>query len=224
MINQQLVTFLSCALLALFCFGTPSYAQDIQCPRHNIKTSLKGKLAKTRIFRGSTNAFSEYVFGHDRGGRILGLVNYAELQTKLKYNFDVIEVGNAQYCVVLKQVNGFFYAAPKLFMPKEYAKKSCEYQQILKHEKRHLNAVYDFHKRNTGKYAAYLGKIAREVPIPAPVSSQKEAEQVKREIAAYFENEFKELEYQSIAQLNREQAKIDSPQEYLGVSKRCSNW
>ena len=220
--NQRLVlSFLS--IFLLIAAAAPAKAFEIQCPRHKIETNLKGKLAKTRTFRGSSRAFTEYVMGHDRAGRILGFVNQNELYTRLKYDFEVKKMGGDQYCVMLRRVQGYFYAAPKLYLPSDYKKKSCEFQQIYKHEQRHLNAVYKFHERNTGKYAAYLGKIAREVPIPPPVS-EREVGMIKKDIANYFEGKFRELEYESIMQLNREQAKIDSPQEYTGVSKRCSNW
>ena len=224
MMNQSVILFSFCVFFTLCLHTIPANAQEIQCPRHKIETSLKGKLTKTRVFRGPISAFTEYVQGHDRGeSRVLGFVNQAELYTQLDYSFDVAQV-NGGYCVLLKQVRGFLYAAPKLFLPSEYRKKSCEYQQILKHEKRHLNAVYKFHERNTGKYAAYLGKIAREIPVPSPVYTKRDIDMVKGDIANYFEDEFRELEYQSLLQLNREQAKIDSQQEYLGVSKRCNNW
>ncbi len=223
--NQNVICIFCITFCLLHLWVGSVQAQDYQCPRHVIETSLQGKLAKTRIYRGSTKAFTEYVTGHDRGtSRILGFVNQAEIYTRLNYKFDVQTLSNGYHCVLLKQVQGYFYAAPKLFMPSDYDRKSCEYQQIYKHESRHLDAVYKFHKKNTGKYAVYLGKIAREVPILDPVRTKGEVQGLKQQIANYFEGKFRELEYKSIIQLNREQAKIDSPQEYIGVSKRCSNW
>ena len=208
-----------------FVVSTQAHAAINTCPRHQVDAQLKGKLAKTKKFRGSTKAFTEYVQGHSRGSsRILGFVNQAELYTRMTYQFSLRDIGGGRYCVMLDKVRGFFYAAPKLFMPSDYKKNSCEYQQVLKHEKRHLQAVYDFHKRNTGKYAAYLGKIARAVPIHDPVTTEKEAAQVKRAITNYFEGKFREQEYKSIMQLNKVQKTIDSPQEYRGVAKRCNNW
>ncbi|MCK5374279.1 MAG: hypothetical protein KAJ40_03260 [Alphaproteobacteria bacterium] len=206
-------------------FSVPSCASSKRCPRHQIQTSIKGKLVKTRTFKGTSDSFSDYVLGHHRGNsQILGFVDQSEIYTKLNYKFSVQKIDENHYCVNLERVNGYFYAAPKLYLPTNYKKGSCEYNEIHRHEKRHLKVVYDFHKRNVGKYASYLGKIARTVPIFSPVNTQEEVRKVKQSIINYFENEFRIFENQSMIQLNAAQAKIDSPQEYRGVQKRCNNW
>lgn len=218
------ICLLSFILVSTISVNTASAASD-RCPRHQVSTNLKGKLAKTKVFKGSTKSFTEYVTGHSRGGsRILGFVNQAEIYTKLKYDFEIIKASDKTYCVQLNGVKGYFYAAPKLFLPTDYKKSSCEYKQVLKHEKRHLQAVYDFHKKNTGKYSSYLGRIVRAIPIFKPVATQEELNEIETQIINYFENKFRELEYKSVIELNNRQSKIDSPQEYTGVSKRCSEW
>lgn len=212
-------------LFILFFYSSAAHAVLNRCPRHQVSTDLKSKLVKTKVYRGSTREFTEYVQGHSRGdSRILGFVNQAEIYTRLQYKFSIKDIGHGRYCVMLDKVRGYFYAAPKLFMPKDYSKSSCEYKEVLKHEKRHLQAVYDFHDHNTGKYAAYLGRIARDVPIHRPIRTEAEAQQVRQRIRGYFERNFRELEQKSLIQLNKIQRKIDSPQEYIGVSKRCDNW
>lgn len=215
--------------LALFAFiaffSTNARAAGDRCPRHQVKTNLKSKLAGTRVFKGSVNSFSDYVLGHNRGNsRVLGFVNQSDIYTSLSYKFDVTKVGGNLYCVNLAQVDGYFYAAPKLYLPTDYSKNSCEYKQIYKHEQRHLKVVYDFHKRNSGKYAAQLGRIARTIPIFPPASTKAGVEKTKHSIRNYYESKFRKFEKQSKAELNAMQHKIDSPSEYIGVRKRCSNW
>ena len=222
---MRLATFLL-SILFIALASTPIYAASDRCPRQQTKTHLKSKLAKTRVFKGTSSDFSEYVTGHQRaeGNKILGFVSQDEIYTKLNYKYDVKKVGENQYCVNLEEVNGYFYAAPKLYLPTDYKKSSCEYKQIRKHEKRHLQAVYDFHKRSVGKYSAHLGRVARTVPVSKPVTTQQEVDYVKKSIANYFEQEFRAFEVKSMQQLTAIQNKIDSPQEYIGVRKRCKNW
>jgi len=212
-------------LLFIVVASMPLYAASERCPRHQVKTNLKSKLAGTRVYKGTSDGFSDYLLGHHRGNsKVLGFVNQSDIYTKLNYKFDVKKIGENRYCVNLEEVKGNFVAAPKLYLPTDYKKSSCEYQQIHKHEKRHLQVVYDFHKRNTGKYAAQLGRIARTVPVFKPVTSKEEVNQTKQSIKNYFEQQFRGFEAKSMMQLNAMQAKIDSPSEYIGVRKRCNNW
>jgi len=218
--------------VALFTFGAmfvlssfDAHASSVRCPRHEIKTSMKNKLYKTRIFRGTTKGFTDYTQGHSRGNsRTLGFVEYRGLTTSVKTDFDVVEVGQGYYCVKMTRVQGSFNMRPKLFMPTDYSRKSCEYQQILKHEKRHLKVLKNFHTKYSKKFEAHMGRIARDVPISRPVKTQEEVNAVAAGLDMYFVNNFKEFELKAWNLMQAQQAKIDSPQEYIGVSKRCKNW
>ncbi|MFP4097478.1 MAG: hypothetical protein ACLFP8_05610 [Alphaproteobacteria bacterium] len=221
---MRILIVFAIAALTVVAIPAPSHATNKRCPRHQVQTNLKGRLAKTRIFRGTSQGFTEYLMGHSRGqGEILGFVDQGEIYTRLDYKFNVQPVDENYYCVNLEKVRGYFFAAPKLYMPTNYPKNSCEYKEVLKHERRHLQAVYDFHEKNEGKYKAYLGKIARAVPVYPPVGPGQ-VEQIQQEIMNYFENKFRTLEGQSMNELNAIQRKIDSPSEYRGVQKRCDNW
>ncbi|MGH1403753.1 MAG: hypothetical protein ACRBDL_05875 [Alphaproteobacteria bacterium] len=203
------------------------YALSDHCPRQNVKTELKSKLAKTKVYRGTVSSFNDYIGNHDRSqGTVLAFVetDYRELFVKLYYKFNTVEAGNGRYCVQLEKVLGEFYAAPALYMPTDYGKSSCEYKQVLKHEKRHLQAVYDYHKRNEGRYASFLGRISRGVEIYPPVSDEDDIEDIQLDIVEYFEENFREQEIKSLIELAQIQNKIDSPMEYRGVSMRCDRW
>ncbi len=220
--------YLFLGLFCIFSFSASDvYALSDHCPRQNVKAELKSKLAKTKVFRGSVNSFNDYLGNHDRSqGTVLAFVetDYRELFVKLYYKFNTVEIGNDKYCVQLEKVRGEFYAAPVLYLPTDYKKSSCEYKQILKHEKRHLQAVYDYHERNQGRYASFLGRIARGVEIYPPISDEEELEEVQQDIVDYFEESFREQEFKSIIELAEIQHKIDSPMEYRGVSMRCDSW
>ncbi|MCF6301170.1 MAG: hypothetical protein L3J52_08655, partial [Proteobacteria bacterium] len=173
---------------------------------------MKNRIAKTKVFRGTTRGFTQYTQGHSRNdSRTLGFVEYRVLTTTFDTDFDVVSIGNGKYCVKLVKVNGYFNMRPKLYMPTDYKKNSCEYQQILKHENRHIQALKDYHKHNSKRFEAHLGRIARTVPIPKPVKTQKEINKVAINLEYYFINEFKNFEYKAWKDLSSKQRKIDSP-------------
>ena len=211
-------------LLFVFCvYGGEAYAVTDRCPRHQVVTELKAKLKKTKKFRASIEQINDYVGNHDRsGGTVLAFVKYGgkSLSVKTQYEFSLKHIGHGQYCVMLEGVKSYFYAAPSIVMPLNYKQKSCEYQLILKHEKRHLKALYNFHKKNTGKYAAYQGRIARDVPIFLPVRTEEEADIVRGKIRDYFSDKFGYQIIKSLRALGAAQSKIDSPQEYRGVGMK----
>lgn len=216
------VLFSFATMLVLTSFD--AQAVELRCPRHEIKTSMKNKLFKTRKFKGTTKGFTEYTQGHSRGSsRTLGFVEYRGLTTSVKTAHEVVSVGNGYFCVKMTHVEGSFNMRPKLFMPTDYKQDSCEYKQILKHEKRHLAVLKKYHTVYSPKFKAHQGRIAREVPIPQPVK-EEDVKQIVEGLRGYIVRKFKEFEYKAFASMQAEQAKIDSHQEYIGVSKRCENW
>lgn len=223
---MKIIRFLSLSLVFLFVFNVmqPAYAFQDYCPRHDLKTSMKNRLYKTRVFRGTTQGFTEYTIGHSGGGRVLGFVEYRLLTTSFEAKFEVVNLGQQKYCVRMTHVRGYFNMHPKLFMPTDYAKGSCEYKEILKHEKRHLSALKRFHKKYSPKFEAHFGRIAKALPVPNPVSSAKHVELVQDQLLEYFVTEFKDFEFEAARLLDIEQSKIDSPSEYRGVAMRCDNW
>lgn len=210
-----------------FAFSMPVKAQSEYCPVQRVQTHFQSKLVPTRIYNGTVDGFNAYLENHDREhGEILAFVetDYNELFTELEYHFEFIDMDDGSFCVQLSDVYGSFYAAPALYMPVDYPKSSCEYKEILKHEKRHLQAVYDYHNRNKSRYASFLGRVAQRIPSYPPVNTDREAQAVQEDIINHFDESFREQEYRSLLELVHDQAKIDSPSEYRGVMMRCQNW
>ncbi len=219
-------SFLSVMSVFILSFSN-AYAASDYCPRQVVKTELRSKLAKTRVYNGTVQGFNDYLGNHDRSqGTVLAFVatDYRELFVKLYYKFDTVEIANNKHCVMLSAVRGDFYAAPALFMPSDYRKGSCEYKEILKHEKRHLQEVYDYHASHEGRYASFLGRISQGVKIYPPITTEDEQIEIQQDIIKYFSDRFHEQQIKSLNELAQAQQKIDSPMEYRGVSMRCDNW
>lgn len=216
------------SLLFLFVFigvSTEAEAAYDRCPRQTVKTELKAKRAKTRYQIGDIRSINDYLGNHspEQNGTVLAFVQWGGpdvLNVETHFDFSLMDIGNNRACVMLDQVLVYFYAAPILVMPKNFRRHSCEYKLILKHEKRHLQALYDYHDKHTSKYQAYLGRIAREVPVSPVVRTDEDALEVRNYIEEYFAKKFYEQVNKSIEEVSKIQRKIDSPQEYLGVGKK----
>lgn len=215
------IAFFAVAALSFSVQG--AQAQGLEhCPAHKTKTELKSKRAKT-IYKTSPISHINASLGRSgQDGLVLAYVGFDSqdaLYVKSDYQFTTLPVGDEKFCVKLDRVITYFYARPTIMMPADFKKGSCEYNFILKHEKRHLQAVYDYHERNTQRYQVYLSETARSLPVPNPVEEQY-VDLVKDEIVQYYDQKFGALVDQSLMELQEDQQKIDSPQEYGAVERR----
>lgn len=192
-----------------------AYAVTDRCPRHEIKTELKAKRMKTKFQRAPIAGINDYLNSHS----VLAFVENP-IRVEPHFKFSIKDIGYNRYCVRLKEVRVYYISAPGIVMPKDYKSNSCEYELILKHEKRHLQVHYDYFDQSVPQYKAFLGRIARDVPIPPPIETQEEADQVMYEIESYFVDKFYTHVGESILEMRRLQRKIDSPQEYLFTGRK----
>ena len=192
-----------------------AYAVTDRCPRHEIKTELKAKRMKTKFQRATVAGINDYLNSHS----VLAFVENP-IRVEPKFKFSMKDIGYNRYCVRLEKVLVYYISSPGIVMPKDYKSKSCEYQLILKHEKRHLQVHYDYFDRSVPQYKAFLGRIARDVPIPPPITTQEEADEVQYAIESYFVDKFYTHVGESILEMRALQRKIDSPQEYLFTGRK----
>ncbi len=208
------------SLFIVFFYSGAAFAAQDRCPRHVVKTELKSKKDKTRFLSGSIRGINDYLNSHN----VLAFVKNP-LSVKTYYNFSTKDIGNGRYCVVLDKVVAHYRSSPKIVMPSNLGRKSCEYNLIRKHEQRHLDVHYKYYDKSVKKYKVFLGRIARNVPILGSVKSAKEADLARKKIMHYFDSKFYEKVERSINEMQRLQKKIDSRQEYIFVNRkinRCS--
>ncbi len=214
-ILRLLVVFSFVLTPAMVLFSAESLALRDRCPRHEVKTDLKAKRKKTSFQRAPISGINDYLNRHN----VLAFVQNP-LNIELHYKFRVEDIGENHNCVVLEKVQAYYIASPRIVMPADFKKSSCEYKIILEHEKRHLQVHYDYHEASVSDYQAFLGRIARNVPIERPVRSQEELLQVQQNIKNYFSSQFFEQVGKSLEEMDKLQKKIDSPQEYLFTGRR----
>ncbi len=197
--------------------SSQALALQDRCPRHQVQTDLKARRSKTVFQRASISGINGYLNSHS----VLAFVQNP-LRIVPYFDFSMKDIGGGKYCVMLDRVKVYYVASPRIVMPADFRRSSCEYKIILKHEKRHLQVHYDYHERSTGQYKGFLGRIARRVPIYPPVQTEKEASEVRSNIEDYFAKEFFGQVSKSISTMRKLQEKIDSPQEYLFTGRKIN--
>jgi hypothetical protein len=198
-----------------------AYAQS--CPRHKTVMILDPVLTKTKFLRGSAKRLTEWATGHTQNvGAILGLGG-GEIGTKFQASFDYTPLEDGRVCVSLDKVKAIFYAYPRMYIASDYKKGSCEYEEILKHEKRHVKALVDAHSTNTERLRVHMGRIAKRIPMFGPVHDSQ-VPMIKKKLMDYVMQEYLEYQNHQLIALGRAQKKIDHPNEYRGVAARCDDW
>ncbi len=217
-------------LSALIIFtSVDAYAQSV-CPRSNPMTEVKEVKMKTKYYRGKSAWFlTRWAKGHATDGVILGL-HYgpegvgpfsADYQTRFEFK----PVRNSEgVCVVISEIKMEFRTHPIVHIASEYPEKSCEFKEILKHEKKHVKVTREWQKEFTPKLRRELQSIAKKIPASSPVSinNVEAAQQALVNIVKSHLDEY--MEKKAIPVFVFRQNKVDDPLEYRLVPTRCENW
>jgi hypothetical protein len=159
--------------------------------------------------------------GGGGSGLVLGLAA-APLYYEYMNEYRVYELENGKVCLSLDNTKMYFRARPIVFISKEFPRGTCEFNAVLRHEKKHVAALRRFHKKYTSRFREKVRntqELTRSVSIDKSQINayrKKMDESFEKEIAAYLE--------EVTALLAREQTKIDSPTEYARVDAECDGW
>lgn len=180
---------------------------------------MKTQRGKTKLYHGSLKGINEYLnshstlaFAQDEGAN--------PFSVDVEYKFGLEDMGNGRKCVMLEKVRAYYRSSPRIVMPSDFRKGSCEYKLILEHEKRHVKVFDDYFYANEGRFAAFLGRIARDVPVGPPVKTQDHIQEIRNHIMEYFEIEFRTLTFKAFIDMMKRQEKIDSQQEYTFTNRK----
>jgi len=203
---------------------TSSQAQAERCPPHAPNTTLKAYSTQLKYFRNFSSAdltFSQT--GHtDPRSRILGMAG-GEIGTRLKVQYLVSTLSSGLKCVKVTKVTAKFYTKPVMFVASDYKKGSCEYRQVLKHEKLHIKTLKKFHMEYTPRYRAELKRIAKRIPVARAMPAGY-VESEKDRIVGFIREHMSRFDDKIFKVLGSRQAKIDTPYEYKLVASKCRNW
>lgn len=211
--------------LAFFCFAafSPSMAAAQTCKRNSTDVTLRAYSTKTRFFRNfSVSDLTLSQGGHGARGAILGMAG-GEMGTRLDIEYHVDALPNGKLCVNVTEVNAKFYIKPVLFVASDYKKGTCEYREVLKHEKKHIATLRQFHREYTPKYRAELNRIIKSIPVGREMTPYH-IEQEQDRIIGYIREKMAAYDAKIGEVLARRQGNIDTPYEYKYVAAQCRKW
>lgn len=221
-----------CVLALILLFSWTATASALSCPRSNPEVKVKRITYKTKYYRGTSAWYLTAWTGHWGKGVVLGLHSGAGGNSPFwaDYNIEVAiddskNGPGSPACMTVKKITMRFFIQPVVHIASEYPKGTCEFKEILKHEKKHVKVTKDWQKKYAPLFERELGSISKKIPAFAPISSAAMVEQRKIEaqnlISAHL---FTYAQKHALPEFIRLQNKVDDPLEYRLVPTRCENW
>lgn len=207
-----LLVAVSAPAYAIDCGKTPPRIDVIQLQKPTEFVRNFTSTGLTKMHEGNFRMDAPSVLG--LGGGPMSLKLDTVYETKREGSVSCVRPGG---------ISITFTITPVIMIARNYEKGSCEYEAVLTHEQKHIDAFSDFQTLYADKLKAYVARIARERIRAKVVSNvnvafeQKQMDQtLKTALDSYLET-MQEALY-------KRQMKIDSPQEYAHVAAQCSNW
>lgn len=111
----------------------------------------------------------------------------------------------------------------KVYVAREYAPGSCEYEETLKHELEHMA----IHREVYGKYCRLLEEaftVAKGVPSKQRPMWVEDPAKGQERLGKMIEDTANPVFDAYLAELQERQSALDTPANYRGINARCSNW
>jgi hypothetical protein len=154
------------------------------------------------------------------GWNPVGLTS-TELGFQMKVRVSAVPSQRNRYCGYLDSVDATVgYEKLTVYVARKYRPGSCQYGSIMDHEKLHVMVF----RRILDRYAPRLERritsaAARLRPVVTGNAKQA-ASRLKNKLKQEIQPLFREMNQQ----LNRDNAKLDTPQNYKREQARCENW
>ncbi len=145
-----------------------------------------------------------------------------EIETSYRTEFEVSPFDGG-YCVVLHEIRASLIAKPQIHVASNFEEGSCEYSEVLFHEQKHIEALRLFHRKHTKNLRNELNVISKSIPSVNPVP-QNEVSDVQKRILQYVQVKMDTYFRKILKELQQTQQKIDNPEEYQRVAKKCRKW
>lgn len=113
--------------------------------------------------------------------------------------------------------------SPTIYIAREIPKNTCMYEEVLAHEYRHFAVDQEIAQNYQITFQNMLKRYLERIPFvgPYPDSQKKQAQDA---LAAQLDAEIKKLHDKMKADRIRQQAKIDTLEEYERVAAACPDY
>ena len=222
--RQEVLRLLPGLVLAasLLFAAAPAAAQDC-APQdgYGYDVDVTIELPEVRLDRGLSRAQLGDMMIHGPDQRILGVTasNLAVSRVARYLTYPVA----AGHCFWVGRVDiTLRYENLDIYIAREYAPDSCAYRAILEHEKQHVGIA----RKNIQRYVPRIKSTLASLLIPkwrkpklvaSMAAGEAEMERIFDQLMAPIHREIDTV-------LVREQGKIDTPQSYDRVRRKCKKW
>lgn len=147
---------------------------------------------------------------------VLGLTR-TESRVAMGLSGPMLQDAATGYECVAPQISVKLYYAPVvIYVSKEFPVGTCAYNEILRHEERHLKAYMDSLPRVENIVRTALAKRFQDKPLYAPKGMARDA------LAAEMDSGWMPFIKTEMSRVEVLQAAIDTPAEYARLGKACN--
>lgn len=221
---------LSCALLvcAITPFASAAWAATCAFPEartvqvsvnkldgavvHNNTRSRDG-LRRMQRQSGRSNAFGS-------AWTPVGLT-LTELKYQMRLKIEAIPVNNSTYCARVTEVNADLgYDTLKVYIARKFKPGSCAYRSISAHEMTHVAVFRQALDQFFHRLQHRLQRAAQGLDSVTSRSPDRAAAYLRKRLSATIKPLFLEMN----RELDRNNAKLDTPERYRREQALCSDW
>ncbi|MCK5295554.1 MAG: hypothetical protein KAJ75_01570 [Alphaproteobacteria bacterium] len=152
-------------------------------------------------------------------------ITVATLKIGVKTETKTVRIKNGKgFCIYLDNATvSIGYPKMEVYVAKRYKKNSCEYNEILNHEKTHVSIYHNTLNFYAPHIEQSVKNIAKEIK-PTWVSSKDKIEPTINNMLIYIMNKIEPtLNFFRKIQTN-EHANLDTPENYAYTTSLCKNW
>jgi len=150
----------------------------------------------------------------------LGLTQ-ANLQSELTAIFKIARTENGVCAVPVRADVRIGYSEMTVFLDKRYAKDSCEFAAIRRHEYRHVDTFHEVLATHLPDIRFALERAGRSGGFPVEAA---DAESAKAKALAQLDGALHAEIRTVYADMNRRQDALDTPASYAAVHASCRGW
>lgn len=170
----------------------------------------------SRIDNTLTTGTLSAMKGHVPGTRVLGLTRTEARVTLALRSARLQDAASGYECIAPQIAATLRYLPVVVYVGSEFAPGTCAYREVLAHEERHLRAYRDFLPQAQARLRSLLAARFDGQPLYAPAGQAGVL--LQRELDGRWMPQLRAV----LAEVERVQAAIDTPQEYARLSKVCA--
>ena len=157
------------------------------------------------------------------GYQVMGLTTY-DFGTELNFKLEEKIINNGLTCYYPTEVNLVISMRyPTIYISKTVAKSSCQYEQLLRHEYMHLELATAALKAYIPVLKERFLEAIKKYPVAGRAQKDVSLDVVREDLTKKYMSVLTPLVQTLQDEINTEQAKLDTPENYNSEQKLCSN-